>query len=71
MSKEIYDIVRVYFEDVPSKTIREGLSLKEAQEHCSDKETASKTCTGFDAVSHTEKYGPWFDSFVYAGEVDD
>ena len=59
-----YCIVRSYFEDgVRNKRIREGLTLEEAQEHCSDPETSSRTCTEDAGIEHTEKYGPWFDGF--------
>ena len=59
-----YCIVRSYFEDgVRNKRIREGLTLEEAQEHCSDPETSSRTYTEDAGIEHTEKYGPWFDGF--------
>ena len=59
-----YCIVRSYFEDgVRNKRIKEGLTREEAQEHCSDPETSSSTCTEDAGIEHTEKYGPWFDGF--------
>jgi len=59
-----YCIVRSYFEDgVRNKRIKEGLTLEEAQEHCSDPETSSRTCTEDAGIEHTEKYGAWFDGF--------
>ena len=59
-----YYITRMYFEDgVRIKRIKEGLTREEAQEHCSDPETSSSTCTEDAGVEHTEKYGAWFDGF--------
>ena len=59
-----YCIVRSYFEDgVRNKRIKEGLTREEAQEHCSETETSSSTCTEDAGIEHTEKYGAWFDGF--------
>ena len=41
-------------------TIKEGLTLEEAQEHCDDPETSSRTCTD---ESHEQQHGPWFDGY--------
>jgi hypothetical protein len=60
-----YKIVRGYMrDDIASRTIKRGLSLEEAQSHCRDKETSSRTCTLPKNVAHTEKYGPWFDGYT-------
>jgi hypothetical protein len=40
-----------------------GLSLDEAQAHCQDPETSSRTATGADASRLTRKIGPWFDGY--------
>ena len=67
----MYKIVRFYQSDEMSggpamfkwhngMTIKEGLTLEEAHEHCDDKETSSRTCTD---KSHEEQYGPWFDGY--------
>jgi|TARA_X000001382_G_scaffold22661_1_gene13775 hypothetical protein len=62
---KVYKIVRMYFnDDVKTKTIKRNLSLKEAQEHCRDKETSSSTCTLKKNIEHTEKFGAWFDGFT-------
>ena len=59
-----YYITRMYFEDgVRNKRIKDGLTREEAQEHCSDPETSSSTCTEDAGIEHTEKYGAWFDGF--------
>jgi hypothetical protein len=62
-SKKTYKIVRFYKEDHPRETIKTGLSLKEAQKHCSDPETNSSTCKKPENVAKTEKMGDWFDGF--------
>lgn len=36
---ETYKIVRFYKEDRPPDTIKEGLTLAEAKEHCKDDDT--------------------------------
>jgi hypothetical protein len=59
-----YKIVRMYFSrSVPSRTIKRGLTLEEAQEHCRDPETSSQTCTEYANVKRTRERGPWFDGY--------
>lgn len=60
-----YKIFRSYFEDSkhPTEVIVEGLTLEEAQAHCGDSETSSKTCTEAEGVARTERCGPWFDGY--------
>ena len=58
-----YEIVRHYKDGHPRKTLETGLTLKEAQEHCKDPETSSKTCESPKNVKHTEKFGEWFDGY--------
>lgn len=45
-----------------------GLTLDEAQEHCHDNETSSRTCETTEALDHTCENGPWFDG--YSEEVE-
>ncbi len=52
-----YCIVRKFFK-AESRTIKEGLTLEEAQKHCEDPETSSSTCT-----HDPEPNGPWFDCY--------
>ncbi len=62
-----YKIVRRYFlhdECDDRKTIETGLSLEEAQEHCSDPESSSRTCVQQEGLERTSKHGPWFDSYT-------
>lgn len=40
-----------------------GMSLEEAQAHCQDPETSSKTATDAEAARRTAKIGPWFDGY--------
>ena len=59
-----YKIVRMFQDrDVRSRTIKTGLTLKEARKHCHDPETSSRTCTTATARARTRKYGPWFDGY--------
>jgi hypothetical protein len=56
-----YKIVRSYQHDHPSRTIKTGLTLEEAQAHCRDPETSSSTCTSAAGKRRTRQFGPWFD----------
>ena len=58
-----YKIVRFYQRDCRQRTRRTGLTLQEAQQHCSDPETNSKTCTNSAGKILTQRIGPWFDGY--------
>lgn len=60
-----YKITRAYFyfRDRPQRTIKTGLTRKEARAHCRDPETSSRTCTKAVNVRRTEARGPWFDGY--------
>lgn len=60
-----YKVQRV-FRDHPGvkRTLKTGLSLKQAQAHCSDPETSSSTCTSARLHAYTRQHGPWFDSYT-------
>lgn len=68
---DTYKIVR-YFEKRTSQTIKTGLTLEEAQAHCSDPNTSSQMRTtngrparrSHEAITRTLKYGPWFDGYT-------
>ena len=61
----MYKIVRSYFKtSIRSRTIKTGLTLEEAQAHCSDPETSSRTCEKRVNVKRTEERGPWFDGYT-------
>jgi hypothetical protein len=60
----MYIIRRRYFNaHYPSRIIATDLTLEEAQEHCSDPDTSSRTCTSEEGKAHTLKYGPWMDTY--------
>ena len=61
---DTYRITRIYF-NVPGKkrTIVTGLTLEEAQAHCRNTETSSRTCRQPLNVRRTERKGPWFDGY--------
>ena len=58
-----YSIIRFYKEH-DQKTIKTGLTLAEAKEHCQDDETSAATCELEENIEHTAKFGRWFDAFV-------
>ena len=59
-----YRIVRMYRSaGIRRRTIRRGLMLAEAQAHCSDPETSSRTATGAAATARTRRLGDWFDGY--------
>lgn len=54
----MYKITRMYMNpNKSSRTIKTGLTLEEAQEHCSDPETSSRTCTTAAAKRRTRAAG--------------
>jgi hypothetical protein len=60
-----YKIVR-YFQDpaVSNRVIERGVSLEQAQAHCSDPESSSETCKKPHNRARTRKLGSWFDGFT-------
>lgn len=58
-----YKVIRMYQGDHPTETIETGLTLEEAQAHCSDPETSSSTATTAEASERTDKFGAWFDGY--------
>ena len=61
-SREKYKIIRNYFRG-GKRTIKRGLYLDEAQAHCRDPETSSRTCISAASKRRTRLKGPWFDSY--------
>ncbi len=60
----MYKIVRNYFDsDRRPRTIKRGLTLEQAQQHCQDPETSSSTCTTAAAKAITRRNGRWFDGY--------
>jgi hypothetical protein len=61
---DTYKIVRMYQKrGEPPRVIRRGLTLEEAQAHCRDPETSSRTCTTHAGRARTERFGAWFDGY--------
>lgn len=59
-----YNIVRFYRDSpIRRRTIRERVTLAEAQAHCSDPETSSSTCRLSWNRRRTRLHGPWFDGY--------
>lgn len=59
-----YKIVRMFRNDhVRAYTVRKGLTLEQAQEHCRDPETSSSTCQQTAGIRRTERFGNWFDGY--------
>ena len=60
-----YRIVRMYEDiDRPSRVIKRGLTLEEAQAWCNDPETSSSTCTTAAGRRRTARFGRWFDGWT-------
>jgi hypothetical protein len=60
---ETYKIVRHYMYG-RTKTLKTGLTLEQAQEHCRNPETSSSTCSTAAARRRTRRLGPWFDGYT-------
>jgi len=61
----MYKITRFYKKrGITPKTIKQGLTLKEAQAHCQDPETSSSTATSTTAKARTKRMGHWFDGYT-------
>ena len=60
----MYKIVRMFMHEKHRKqTIKTGLTMEEAQAHCQDPETSSRTATSAKAKRYTAQHGPWFDGY--------
>ena len=62
----MYKIVRFYDSVKSSHAVRgmSGLTLKQAQAHCQDINTSSKTAWTTSALARTKRYGAWFDGYT-------
>jgi len=63
---ERYRIVRFYRDREPHRSTRglpSGLTLEQAQAHCSDANTSSSTAWKTSAIRRTKRNGPWFDGY--------
>lgn len=67
---KLYNIIRFYQDGRPTRVMRKGLTLKQAQEHCADPETSSQTkktaCNSNpEAIARWhEKSKHWFDGYT-------
>jgi hypothetical protein len=60
----MFNIVRYHFKG-EKKNIKENVTLEEAQRHCNDPETSSKTCKHKENRDYTKQHGPWFDGYEF------
>jgi hypothetical protein len=59
-----YNVIRFYRDAYPRRRIIDsGLTLAEAQAHCSNPETSSSTAAGKVAKARTRRLGAWFDGY--------
>jgi hypothetical protein len=58
-----YKIIRHYFNH-NKRIVQRGLTLEEAQAHCKDPESSSRTATSAQARRRTRNKGPWFDGYT-------
>lgn len=63
-----YKVIRFY-QHHPARALRlrSGLTLEQAQAHCHNPETSSRTCKLPENVRRTELMGPWFDGYTEEG----
>lgn len=59
-----YKIVRFFFATDRRVTWKKGLTLEQAQAHCADPESSSKTGVTKISRQRTQRYGAWFDGFA-------
>lgn len=65
-----YKIVRFFQSRTKDNCIiKEGLTLKQAKEHCSDPETSSSSCSQQHLIDLTKEHGDWFDGYRSDGQI--
>ena len=57
-----YKVIRI-FKRGKRMVIKTGLTRAQAEEHCRNPETSSKTATGMVERTLTRNFGDWFDGF--------
>lgn len=63
-----YCIVRMFaHRPAQRRGLPSGLTLEQAQAHCQDINTSSKTAWTTSAIKRTARYGPWFDGYEQEG----
>lgn len=63
-----YEIVRFFQDRADRPIVATGLTLEEAQEHCSDPEGSSQTAVSEENRQRTERFGAWFDGYRAEGD---
>ena len=59
-----YRIVRLFRDSGRNYTIARNLTLNEAQAHCQNPNSSSRTATDKTGKARTRKCGPWFDAYA-------
>ncbi len=59
-----YKVIRHFQRSGTRRAIKWGLTLEQAQAHCSDPETSSSTCRGPKNRRRTCRNGAWFDGYT-------
>lgn len=59
-----YKIVRYYFRSNTRRTLRTGVTLQEAIDHCGLPDSSSQTARGLRARWDTWWHGRWFDGYI-------
>ena len=60
----MYRIVRHFLKSGRKLTVRQVALLADAQRHCKDPETSSRTATKAAGRRRTRRSGPWFDGYT-------
>jgi hypothetical protein len=60
---QTFKIVRHYQRSYGRKVVQRGLTLAEAQAHCSSPESSSRKCTNAAGRKRTRLKGEWFDGY--------
>lgn len=60
----MYRIVRHFYNSGRKRTVKRMALLADAQRHCQDPETSSRTATKAVGRRRTRLYGPWFDGYT-------
>jgi hypothetical protein len=59
----MYSIIRMW-QNGARRVIQTGLTLEQAEAHCRDPQTSSRTCTDKAGRQRTRRTGAWFDGFT-------
>jgi len=59
-----YRVVRFFYRSGRNVTVYDRMTLEEAQAHCRDSDSSSRTATDKAGRARTRKCGPWFDGYT-------